>query len=103
MFPVAAFDLVTAIRVSLSKFEPETSILPLSALVAEAYTSNRLLKYPTQKCGTLLGTFDFHATLSHSELPALFEADFIGLTLVFPHFPRLTLSAHGFAPACAYA
>ena len=64
---------------------------------------NRLLKYPTQKCGTLLGTFDFHATLSHSELPVLFEADFIGLSLVFPHFPRLTLSAHGFAPACAYA
>ena len=65
--------------------------------------SNRLLKYPTQKCGTLHGTFDFHATLSHSELPALFEVDFIGLSLVFPHFPRLTLSAHGFAPACAYA
>ena len=64
---------------------------------------NRLLKYPTQKCGTLHGTFDFHATLSHSELLVLFEADCIGLSLVFPHFPRLTLSAHGFAPACAYA
>ena len=83
-------------------------LLTLSPSVGNygATTSNsisRLLKYPTQKCGTLLGTFDFHATLSHSELPALFEADFIGLTLVFPHFPRLTLSAHGFAPACAYA
>ena len=66
-------------------------------------TPNRLLKYPTQKRSTVIGTFDFRATLSHSELPALFEADFIGLTLVFPHFPRLTLSAHGFAPACAYA
>jgi hypothetical protein len=64
---------------------------------------NRLLKYPTQKCDTLLGTFDFHATLSYRELPALFEADFIGLSLVFPHFPRLTLSADGFAPACACA
>lgn len=64
---------------------------------------NRLLKYPTQKCGALLGTFDFHATLSYRELPTLFEADFIGLSLVFPHFPRLTLSADGFAPACACA
>ena len=64
---------------------------------------NRPLKYPAQKCGALLGTFDFHATLSYRELPALFEADFIGLSLVFPHFPRLTLSADGFAPACACA
>ena len=47
--------------------------------------SSRLLKYPARMRGASLGLFDFPPTLSHRELLALFETDFI----VLSPFPRI--------------